>query len=98
MTLGAPTPGSPFDAGWNGSGGDPGGFVSVINTALDAVLTDIALIAPSKYLGDQGAAFGQTLTFSLRAPRGEYQLRPTWLLLSGSLGALSLVRRRLISH
>ncbi|MFN0315117.1 MAG: PEP-CTERM sorting domain-containing protein [Burkholderiales bacterium] len=57
---------SPFDADWNGSGGNLDGFVSVTNTALDALLTDLALIAPSKYLGDQSAAFGKLLAFSLR--------------------------------
>lgn len=108
----------PFDADWSGSGGDPDGFVSVTNTALDAVLTDIALIAPSKYLGDQSAAFGQALTFSLRGfddgislfgLQSPYvllvadiptdpNLAPepsTWVLLAGSLGAMSWVRRRL---
>lgn len=49
--------------GWVESGGDPGGFFSALDSGGGVVFV---YDAPAAYLGDQSAALGGTLSFSLK--------------------------------
>jgi len=50
-------------ATWVASGGNPDGNISVVDSVSGGV---IYFVAPSKFLGNQLAAFGQTLSFDLK--------------------------------
>jgi hypothetical protein len=48
---------------WVAAGGNPGGNISVVDSVSGGVMY---FVAPAKFLGDQLAAFGQTLSFDLK--------------------------------
>lgn len=58
--------GLPIDADWSGDGGEPGGYVSATNTALETTAIGLSLLAPDRYLGNQLAAFTAGLTFQFQ--------------------------------
>jgi hypothetical protein len=48
---------------WGAVGGNPGGNISVVDSVSGGVMY---FVAPAKFLGNQLAAFGQTLSFDLK--------------------------------
>lgn len=73
---------------WLAGGGNPGGNIAI----EDAVLGGITyFVAPAKFLGDQSASFGQTLSFDLKQhiTGGSNQFDARDVILSG--GGLTLV-------
>ena len=56
--------GSPaVDAEWSAAGGNPGGYIGLTNTAFDTVPVRLSLLAPERYLGNQGTSFATGFSF-----------------------------------
>ena len=51
------------DPTYHASGGNPGGFVEIVDQAIEGVWY---WVAPQKYLGDRSGAYGTFLTFELK--------------------------------
>ena len=47
---------------WVPTGGDPGGYISVVDSVVGGVMY---FVAPAAYLGNQSSAYGTALTFDL---------------------------------
>lgn len=66
-------------------GGLAGGYIEVVDTTQGGIYY-FHFQAPSKFLGDQSAAFGQELSFALKPHREPNQKlgKPQWMLLHGA--------------
>ena len=63
------------------SGGNPGGFLQVTDQTLGSTMY---FVAPSKFLGNQSAAYGNTLTFDVQQSFSTSPFADTDLILQGN--------------
>ncbi|MFG0253272.1 MAG: laminin B domain-containing protein, partial [Phycisphaerales bacterium JB038] len=68
-----------YDPNWHATGGDPDGYISRLDPSSNTIFFE----APDKFLGDQTAAYGRNLHFSLQTDYTDYDEEPFLLLISG---------------